>query len=187
MVNGIINECQPNRNLRNLHGSGSDFRFCLEILKHHLVWSHGHKPMHPGQHSYTFLPRRLHVANILPIYWWLWLFPSPHSRGLLGLPNFKDKTSNARHYWDRSELQILHPPLKDSQGQKHVRTTPRALRSKGPLYLLVCSFPRSGTTPSAWTESVRSKRFASWGHLLTMLRKREPDGLDGFNATDCNH
>ena len=124
-----------------------DFRFCLEILKHHLVWSHGHKPMHPGQHSYTFLPRRLHVANILPIYWWLWLFPSPHSRGLLGLPNFKDKTSNARHYWDRSELQILHPPLKDSQGQKHVRTTPRALRSKGPLYLLVCSFPRSGTTP----------------------------------------
>ena len=24
MVNGIINACQPNRNLRNLHGSGSD-------------------------------------------------------------------------------------------------------------------------------------------------------------------
>lgn len=162
-----------------------DFRFCLEILKHHLVWSHGHKPMHPGQHSYTFLPWRLHVANILPIYWWLWLFPSPHSRGLLGLPNFKDKTSNARHYWDRSELQILHPPLKESQGQKHVRTTPRALRSKGPLYLLVCSFPRSGTTPSAWTESVRSKRSKLRAREQCSLR--EPDGIDGFIATYCNH
>ena len=150
--------------------------------------------MHPGQHSYTFLPWRLHVANILPIYWWylmIMLVSVTTLKRTSGIPKLQrqnvKRTSLLGQIWTTN---FSHPALFRTQRARNMSGQPQELF--GPKALFIC---RSALflvlEPHHQLELNRCE--ASWGPVLRAREQCSESGRNRWNrwieiaTTYCNH